>query len=320
MSNIAYRLALETGLREADVRRIMISAPSRYKSYLIPKKSGGTRQISQPAREVKSLQRVFSAMFLDALPVHPCATAYMTGKSTLQNALPHASNGPILKLDFKNFFPSIRARDWISYCEQNALLPDDQDRILTAHLLFQRRKGSSVLELAIGAPTSPRLSNILMYKFDEIVSNCVAKDHVTYTRYADDLTFSAPRTGHLLYVKRDVAKAIRAIGFPKLDINNEKTTEVTKKYHRTVTGLTLANDGRVTIGRDRKREIRAAVHHAVSGLMSNEDLRKLAGTLAYVNSVEPGFLGVLRAKYTDLKISEIQRCVDIPVRDAWKTK
>ena len=307
MSEIVRILSIETGLPESAVRKIMTSAPVRYKEYSIPKRSGGRRQIAQPAREVKLLQRAFVSKFLNSLPVHRSATAYRAGSSTRDNATPHVGHGPILKMDFRNFFPSIRGQDWVSYCRESGCLRSEEDVRLTTSLLFHKQSGYRLLRLAIGAPSSPMLSNILMFDFDMRIAELVAKDRVVYTRYADDLTFSAPRAGFLNGVMRAVAQTVRALRHPKLEINAEKTTFITSKYHRTVTGLTITNDNRVTIGRESKRKLHAAVHHALLLQLNSEELQVLAGKLAYVNSVEPEFLSVLRRKYGDNVIAFIQQ-------------
>ncbi len=285
----------------------MASAPVRYKRYVIPKRNGGTRQIAQPAREVKLLQRAFVTTFLRLLPVHNSATAYREGVSILDNATPHIGSGPVLKLDFRNFFPSIRSQDWVSYCRHSGCLSTEEDLHLTASLLFYRQSGYRVMRLAIGAPSSPMLSNILMFDFDSQLSDLVTKDRVTYTRYADDLTFSAPRAGFLNGVVKSVSKTIRTIRYPKLEINNEKTSFSTSKYRRSVTGLTLTNDRRVTIGHQKKRQIHAAVHRALLQKLNSEELQVLSGNLAYIYAVEPEFLGVLRQKYGEDIIDTIQR-------------
>ncbi len=256
MSIVLTYMARATGLSTYEARRLIARAPERYKVFYIDKKSGGRRQIAQPAREIKFLQRIFMRSFLESLPIHEAATAYRKGLSLADNAKPHASSGPILKMDFRDFFPSIRSRDWASYCGTHGIFESAEDVWLSERLLFFRPLGGRVLRLSIGAPTSPMVSNILMFEFDRVVSELVAKDHVVYTRYADDMTFSAPRTGHLVNVQRDVASAVRSISFPKLDINRDKTTYVTKKYHRQITGLTISNDGNVTIGRDTKQKFR----------------------------------------------------------------
>jgi hypothetical protein len=275
----------------------MITAPNRYKVFNIPKRDGRVREIAQPSPEVKLLQRVVSDLLLTKLPVHACATAYRKGTSLLANATPHSQNGPILKMDLKGFFPSLRSRDWVAYCNRTSCLKDEHDIFLTSRLLFRKPKGSSILQLAIGAPSSPTLSNVLMYEFDELVVEAIKDQNVTYTRYADDMTFSAPKSGYLNDIVKKVARIIRSLESPNLDINGDKTNYVTKKFRRSVTGLTLANDGRVTIGRDKKREIRAAIFRALKGQLPTPDLEILSGTLAYINSVEPTFLESMRSRY-----------------------
>tara|TARA_R100001086_G_scaffold73205_1_gene35271 strand:- start:542 stop:1489 length:948 start_codon:yes stop_codon:yes gene_type:complete len=313
MGKLVADLAIETGMEVSLVERIVRSAPVRYKTYPIPKRNNGFRIISQPAIEVKALQRGLIEILLCKLPVHEAATAYRPGISIKDNASRHAGDGPILKMDFKDFFPSIKKRDWLAYCEETGALVDLEDIQLASSLMFQKPHDSSVLRLAIGAPSSPFLSNALMWNFDQAVSAEVGKDHVTYTRYADDLTFSAARTGHLVNVEKIVRSTLRALKYPKLTVNVEKTTRVTRKYGRKVTGLTLTNDGKISIGRERKRLIHAAVHHASQGKLDECALGELKGILGFVNSAEPSFMDTLRARYGATLIRSIQ-AFDIPKR------
>ncbi|SCB18732.1 retron St85 family RNA-directed DNA polymerase [Rhizobium multihospitium] len=299
MTDLLKQLSIETGLPEYTVKSIISNAPDRYKEYYIKKKNGGSRLIAQPARELKLIQRAFVDILLSKLPVHSAATAYRKGKSIRDNALPHSHSGPILKLDFKDFFPSITESDWVAYCKHTKCLTDPNDVRLSSLLLFHRPSGGRLLRLAIGAPSSPVLSNIIMFPFDEAISAAVAHDHVIYSRYADDLTFSGPRTGHLTGVSKAVKKALREIPYPTLKINHEKTTHVTMKYHRKVTGLTLSNDGRVTIGRDNKRTLRAQLHHYLSGKLNESEVAHLAGRIAFVKSVEPSFYFTLIERHSD---------------------
>ena len=309
MTALTEALALATNFTNADVIRAMSRAPVRYKEYRIRKRNGDWRPVSQPAREVKLLQRALVTLLLSKLPVHDSATAYRTGVGIEENARRHSGTGPILKMDFKQFFPSITAKDWARYCRDNGCLADPVDIELTSRLLFRRRPRTTVLRLAIGAPSSPVLSNVLLYDFDVAVSEAVAKDKVTYTRYADDLTFSAARTGNLNGVEKAVRKVLKGLIYPRLTVNEDKTTYATRKYRRSVTGLVLANQGQVTIGRSRKRLISAAVNRARNGLLDFDQLRSLCGTLAFVNAVEPDFLDRLRARYGVETISAVQRAL-----------
>ncbi|MCZ7891035.1 retron St85 family RNA-directed DNA polymerase [Agrobacterium salinitolerans] len=303
MTDLLKRLSVETGLPESTVKSIISNAPERYKEYLIHKKNGGYRKIAQPARELKLIQRAFIDIVLSKLPIHSAASAYRRGKNIRDNAMPHSHSGPILKMDFKDFFPSITERDWSAYCQQTGCLTDPGDIRLSSLLLFHKPSGGRILRLAIGAPSSPILSNVIMFQFDEAISNAIAKHQVIYTRYADDLTFSAPRTGHLNSVAKAVKNALKEIPYPQLKINHEKTTHVTMKYHRQVTGLTLANDGRVTIGRDHKRSLRAQLHYFINGKLDEAETAHLAGKIAFVKSVEPEFYFSLLEKLGAEKIN-----------------
>jgi hypothetical protein len=297
MARLIKTLVAASGLGLQDVRAIIETAPTRYKTYTIEKRSGGERLIAQPAREVKFLQRLFIEEFLESIPIHPAAMAYRKDHSIRDNAAAHVQGRAILKFDFKDFFPSIIAADWMSFCREHSIFEDEDDVKMSANLLFWRRKYGSVLRLAIGAPSSPMLSNILMADFDTRVADAVAKDKVVYTRYADDLTFSAKRAGNLNGVEQKLRRIIRETSTPKLRLNEEKTVLATKKFRRVVTGLVLADDGKVSLGRDRKRELSAMTHHYVVGRLQPSDVPRLAGLLAFAHSVEPEFLDRLVRKY-----------------------
>ena len=311
MSRLIELLIYETGLMADDLVRIIATAPSRYKVFEIPKRSGGVREIAQPARELKLLQRIIADKVLSELPVHPAARAYRQGLSIRDNARPHAGRGPILKMDFKDFFPSIRSVDWEKYCEENSVL-DPDDRRLSCLILFRRAKGEKALKLSIGAPSSPALSNILLYKFDELVAQEAEKRKITYTRYADDISFSGQRIGMLKDMTKAVETAIKKTQRPRLIINDEKTSFITAKNRRFITGVTLTNDGLLSLGRDKKRLISAKVHHASLNKLDRTQIVALSGQLAFVNVVEPAFLSKLKERYGRELIERIQRAGYFP--------
>lgn len=300
MSELIKYFSVETGLASSSLERLIMDAPNRYKTYTIPKRNGGTRTISQPAREIKHLQRLFSDKFLLSADIHDCSTAYREGYSILNNAMAHRKNGAILKVDFKDFFPSIDQYDWEKYCQRKKLL-DRHDIRLSSHLLFKRERYHSNLKLSIGAPTSPILSNILMYEFDKSMLQFCVENKITYTRYADDLTFSASRLWFMIDVIKHIKQTIREIPYPrKLVINTKKTTFVTKKYKRQITGLVISNNEKVSIGRDNKKKIHARYHHAVNNKISDFELCKLKGYLSYIKMIDQDFYEKLISRYGDL--------------------
>ena len=301
-------LSIELGLGSSASAQLIRTAPERYAHYTIPKRRKGRRTISQPASELKVVQRALIEKLLAKLPVHPTATAYAEGSSIRANAARHAENGPIKKYDFKDFFPSLTEYSWLTYCQKNDVC-DRTNAIALARLLFMRPPGARILRLSIGAPASPSLSNILMYQFDRLIADRVANDFVTYTRYADDLTFSAERTGYLTSVDGILKRSLSEIGSPKLRLNENKTVTATKKYRREVTGLILTNDMRVSLGRTRKRELRARLHHFCVGKLDLDQTVKLAGHMAFAKDVEPEFYTRMERVYGREAMSSLKYSV-----------
>lgn len=296
MIDVITNLVLTTGLGRDDLVRIVNTAPKRYKTFEIPKRNGGVREISQPARELKFIQRALVELLLRELPVHAAAKAYMPRTSIKDNANLHCGTGPILKMDFKYFFPSIKGNDWTRYCSDHNVL-DRTNANITANIFFRKAKGEKHLKLSIGAPSSPILSNILMFEFDSILSGEAARRGINYSRYADDLTFSGQRIGMLKDMVKEVRLAIRKTRYPKLTVNEKKTVFITSASKRVVTGIVLANDGSTGIGREKRRLIRSQVHYALEQKLSQEELVNLCGQLAFVNVAEPDFLVRLEKTY-----------------------
>lgn len=308
MASIIERLAVTALLPRDELTSLIRSAPHRYKEYLIPKrKPGEFRKIAQPAKEVKALQYWAMENVLKKFEVHPSATAYRRGRSILSNARPHRRSRFVLKMDFKDFFPSIKAKDFRRYLKREDIQLDSESVEALCRILFWMPKGTRDLCLSIGAPTSPMLSNILMLDFDLHVSRVCKARNVAYTRYADDLTFSANTSNQLALIEKEVVGYCSRHKSPTLTINEEKTARVSKREARRVTGLIITNDQKVSLGRDQKRKIRAWVHHFVTNQLSDADVLRLRGMLNYVNSVEPTFLIRLGEKYGATIIGGLRR-------------
>ena len=300
MSDLLDRLSNDLVLPPNDLLYLVKSAPYRYKVYEIAKKAPGkTRMIAQPAREVKALQYWVMENVLATFPVHPAALAYRKGKSILDNALPHVSNKYLCKLDFKSFFPSIKSTHFEKFMRSNPLATiwTNEDIGCLSRILFWRKKRGNVLQLSIGAPSSPLLSNILLYDFDLAVSTLCNRNGLTYTRYADDLSFSTNVPMVLSQVDKQITEICRRIRYPRLILNEAKTVHASKKGLRRVTGLVLTNDNNVSVGRENKRKIRAAFHRYMRGLLTEPEISELAGMLAFIKSAEPMFLQRIAKTY-----------------------
>jgi len=243
MHDLLTRLGSAVLLPREELVRLIRSAPHRYKVFHIPKRTPDQfRTIAQPAREVKALQYWVMKNVLNRFTVHPAATAYRKELSIVDNAIPHASGRFLLKMDFKDFFPSLKASDFKVFLKKNKTNLDADEIATLCQILFWTPKGKTDLLLSIGAPTSPMLSNILMMDFDRRISTFCAGRNVTYTRYADDLSFSSARSEELRAVERAVLNWCRRSKAPALTINQTKTVRVSKRDARHVTGLVLTNE------------------------------------------------------------------------------
>jgi RNA-directed DNA polymerase len=297
---------------EATLGHIIRSAPYRYKVYEVDKKDGvGKRTIAQPARELKAIQYWVMANVLRQFPIHGTAMAYRKRRSISTNAAKHASSHFLLKLDFKDFFHSITADDLEAFLAPRWELDlSAEDIFHLKKILFWNRGREGKLIMSVGAPSSPMLSNILMYEFDKAVQTFCTKMRVKYSRYADDLTFSTNRQNVLREVEVKVADICKRMKHPRLRLNTEKTVHASRGGSMRVTGLVLANSGEVSLGHDRKRLIRAQVHHFLVGRLSPNDAVKLRGMLAFANSAEPSFIRKLRDHYGDAEVDRIMRLGD----------
>ena len=185
-------LALVTSQDTNELKIFIQDAPHKYKVYTIPKRTYGVRTIAQPTSELKKIQKITVDYLQKKLPIHPAASAYIKKKGIKNNALQHCNNQYLLKLDFEDFFNSITPHLFWNICESILdFEPCDLEKTWYEKILFWcPSKKSKKLILSIGAPSSPFISNFCMYLFDKSVHEYCEKYQITYTRYADDLTFS----------------------------------------------------------------------------------------------------------------------------------
>ena len=293
---ILQNLSEKFQLHEQSMRSFISSAPYKYKIHFISKRHGGQREIAQPVKSLKIVQRWIVKHYLSQYPIHRIvATAYIKDKNIKNFATPHKNNAFLLKLDFSNFFNSIKLSDFYQFCDEHNICEEDKN--ILGSLLFFKHKDDCYL--SIGAPSSPYLSNILMFEFDTKVFEFCRENNIIYTRYADDLAFSTNEP----YILKDkllnfIIPLCNQISYPKnLEINTQKTIFTSKKHNRTLTGLVISNDGNISIGRDKKRELRAMAHKAKLKQLPPEQMGTLMGKIAFLKSIDPDFANQLEEKY-----------------------
>jgi retron-type reverse transcriptase len=196
----------------------------------------------------------------------------------------------MLKLDYTNFFPSILQDDLCLHFERH--LSDYFDPLaqkLLAQACSWVPKRRPPLRLCIGAPSSPLLSNSIMYEFDCRIAAMAERDEIVYTRYADDITLSTRDRGKIDQYDEFVKIILTELSYPKLKLNVNKTVRASRAGRRVVTGLVLTPEGKISVGRDRKRLIRAMYHRSLKLELDDGQAQILAGLLAFAENIEPGF-------------------------------
>lgn len=294
---IVKLLAKELGKKEREIFALLLHASLYYKVYKIPKRTYGTRTIAQPTAKLKELQRAF--LSLNPLPVHDVAMAYRSGLSIKDNAQAHKKNHYFLKLDLYSFFNSINPEIFWNEWDVFFDTPDTIEKKLIERLLFwsPSKNLSLPLMLSVGAPSSPSVSNFVMYRFDVQLSSICNKRGIVYTRYADDLTFSTRNQGVLQDMPDMIAGLLMQFFGTALAINRRKTFFSSKAHNRHVTGITITNENKISLGRQRKRYIKHLVHQFVLKKLCFEDVNHLRGLLSFAKHIEPSFIYSLEKKY-----------------------
>jgi RNA-directed DNA polymerase len=265
-------LARRLGTGEAELR----SVPIAYRRFQIPKRTGGHRTIYEPTEGLKGVQRLLLRKLLKRLSAHARAHGFERGKSTVTGALPHERKSVVVRMDLRDFFGSIKAarvRDYFA----RAGWDSEAAQLLTRLCTY---KGS----LPQGAPTSPRLSNLVNFRLDARLDALARKYGADYTRYADDMTFSFASGRHeqLAPFLRTAKKILREEGY---ELHTRKKLQIRRRHHRqTVTGL-VVND-RVALPRATRRWLRAVEHRASRGQETTLTPAQLEGWRALRNMIE----------------------------------
>jgi hypothetical protein len=90
---------------------------------------------------------------------------------------------------------------------------------------------------------------------------------------------------------------LNELEYPDIKINTKKTVFASRKGRRNVTGVVLTPDKKLSVGRERKKTIRAMYHRHRCGLLDQKEQERLAGLLSFVDSIEPGFSERLAKSY-----------------------
>jgi RNA-directed DNA polymerase len=260
-------LARRLAINENELR----THSPRYEQVTLKKRSGGVRVLDVPDDQTKALQRRILRLLLARLKAHPAAHAYERKRSIATNAARHVKQQVIVKMDIVDFF--------------NRTGSDRVERYFRA--IGWSREAAQCLTRVVtyngglpqGAPTSPRLANLVNIGLDHAITKRASRLHGTYTRYADDITISFPedwpsRMRGIIYQVRALAKAhgYRLHGRPKLGTY--------RRHQRQQVCGVVVND-KLSLPRALRRRLRAIRHRLSQGRDASLTAAQLDGWSAY---------------------------------------
>ena len=274
------------GVEVNRLEEILNNVSGHYQEFWMRKRSGGYRMISAPDKDLQAIQStIYSRILSSVTIVHPAAVGFRCGRSVVDNAAPHLGKRYVLKMDIHDFFGSIRSPR-VRQTFKKIGYPENVSKVLGALCCLHRH-------LPQGAPTSPALSNIVGYEMDRKLATLAAEYGVTYTRYADDLTFS----GDVFPKEQIIPQVKRIIRDEKFEPNHKKTHFMNQSSRKIITGVSVASGVKLTIPKSKKREIRKNVYFILTkGLAEHQRrigshdpayLKRLIGMLCYWRAIEP---------------------------------
>ena len=278
-----------------------------YYSFLIPKKTGGTRRIDAPNPELmdalRSLKTLFETSFGAKVLYHTSAFAYIEGRSTIDAVKRHQANESrwYAKFDLSNFFGNTTME--FTMQQLSMIFPFSE--------IIKIPEGRAELEKALdlaflngglpqGTPISPLITNIIMipidFKLKKALRDFDGKYHV-YTRYADDFIISSRYDFNFRNVEKLIADTIVDSG-AKFRLKPEKTRYGSTAGRNFNLGLMVTSENRITIGNAKKRQIEMLMrNYAIDVKNGNRwglsDVQVFAGQLSYLRMVEPDVFEII---------------------------
>ena len=271
----AHELARRLDVPLARLRRV----PLDYRRFTVPKRSGGERLLVEPNAELKDIQRRINRRLLRRLRSHPAVHGFEEHRSIATNAAAHVGQALVIRLDLKDFFPSMRAR-WVRRYFRN-IGWNRQAADLLVRVCFPRAAPHSAARrhfedgLPQGAPTSPRLSNLVNYAMDARLHALAKSLGGVYTRYADDITVSLATADNVKkgLVVGGVERICRDCGYR---VHRGKKRSYRRRHQRQVVTGIVVND-KTDLPREVRRRLRAVEHRLRTGKPATMTEQQLAG-------------------------------------------
>jgi hypothetical protein len=246
-----------------------------YREFAMKKRNGGIRAICSPDAELKKMQRLINRRLLDGMQSHYSSTGFEPGESIVYNADSHVGKAVVIKLDIRDFFKSTGEERVFAYFRKIGWNQETAE-LLTSLTTW---KGS----LPQGAPTSPRLSNLVNFRLDARLAAFAMQLGGDYTRYADDITISLDED--------DKFKITQILSFVRMVLlefgyrpNKQKTRVMRQHQQQRITGLVV--NQKIQLPRETRKWLRAVKHRQSKTGTCSLNESQLKGWLALEKMVE----------------------------------
>ena len=322
LKHLAYITDIEYRTLRAFIERI----GTPYRNFAIRKRSGGFRLISVPCLRLLQVQRWIDKFILRNLDKSNYSFAYESGRKIKDCASLHLGCKWLIKIDLRDFFQSLSEIQVYQVFKKQGyseLISLELARLCTityrissgkyrnkywiSHIKkYKFYSEKRIGNLPQGAPTSPRLSNAILFDFDKEVASIANELNLVYTRYADDIALSTINND---FSRESAMRLIRKIFniLPKYGLkpNHQKIQIIPPRSRKIVLGL-LVDSEKVHLPKDFKNNLEChlfyssknPVNHAVKrNFRSVFGLKNyITGLLAYTKSIDPEYYQKLAKK------------------------
>ncbi len=266
---------------------IITRKDSYYRNFRVKKKNGTYRNINEPLNQLFTIQKEFSQFFLINRAKNYHSHGFELNKSIITNANKHVNKKIVLNIDLEDFFSNISAPR-ISKLLLDKFNVSELEAIKIANLLTYKNS------LPQGAPSSPVLSNLICEQLDDELNKYCKQFNITYTRYADDMSFSFNFNKLPIIQVKNIIFIIEQNNFK---INKKKFRYYYRNTRQLVTGLVV--NEKINVKREYYKKLRAILHNwSTKGLVYAQDkfIEKYGENKNFILTVEGwvNFLGQVK--------------------------
>jgi RNA-directed DNA polymerase len=298
-------------------------------AWLSKRRAGTARLLETPKPRLKAIQKRILRGILNHIPAHGAAHGFIRGRSVRTYVEPHVGQAMVLRLDLRDFFPSVRTGRIVAifrtagYPEpvavrlaklcSNRASDDIWDTFPHYGPVWDRWRHEQLYRqphLPQGAPTSPSLANLACFRLDCRLSGLARRFDARYTRYADDLLFSGPRS----FATRSDSLLTYATAIAMeegFEVHLRKTRRMPHWQRQQATGIVI--NQRPNVARDAYDRLKATLYNSARHGPQGEnregvtDFRAhLEGRISYFASVNPARAAKLQALFRQIQWTDCE--------------